>query len=109
MFVEYDIITKVFNSTGQTGCINVKKTVTTQPRNLSHVLVDVFFLIGEWRNGRRYPIIREAELKTALWVRILSYLHISRDGGSWSARQAHNLEIVGSNPTPATNLKKLLS
>ena len=67
------------------------------------------FLIGEWRNGRRYPIIGEAELKTALWVRILSYLHISRDGGSWSARQAHNLEIVGSNPTPATNLKKLLS
>jgi hypothetical protein len=49
MFIEYDIITKVFNSTGQTGCINVKKTVTTQPRNLSHVLVDVLFF--KWSGG----------------------------------------------------------
>ena len=30
---------------------------------------------------------------------------ISRDGAVWSARLAHNQEVVGSNPTPAT--KKL--
>ena len=27
---------------------------------------------------------------------------ISRDGAVWSARLAHNQEVVGSNPTPAT-------
>lgn len=32
---------------------------------------------------------------------------IAQGGGSWSARQAHNLEIVGSNPAPAT--KTLMS
>ena len=66
------------------------------------------FLMGEWRNGRRYPIIGEAELKTALWVRILSYLHILWDRAV-VARKAHNLEVGGSSPPPATNLKKLLS
>ena len=30
---------------------------------------------------------------------------VSRDGAAWSARLAHNQEVVGSNPTPAT--KKL--
>ena len=30
---------------------------------------------------------------------------VSRDGAVWSARLAHNQEVVGSNPTPAT--KKL--
>ena len=30
---------------------------------------------------------------------------MSRDGAVWSARLAHNQEVVGSNPTPAT--KKL--
>ena len=27
---------------------------------------------------------------------------MSRDGAVWSARLAHNQEVVGSNPTPAT-------
>lgn len=27
---------------------------------------------------------------------------VSRDGAAWSARLAHNQEVVGSNPTPAT-------
>lgn len=27
---------------------------------------------------------------------------VSRDGAVWSARLAHNQEVVGSNPTPAT-------
>ncbi len=33
-------------------------------------------------------------------------------GAGWSspvARQAHNLKVVGSNPTPAPNLPKLIS
>ena len=32
---------------------------------------------------------------------------VSRDGAAWSARLAHNQEVVGSNPTPAT--KKLFT
>ena len=29
---------------------------------------------------------------------------ISRGGAAWSARMAHNHQVVGSNPTPATKL-----
>ena len=29
-------------------------------------------------------------------------------GGEVASRQAHNLEIAGSNPAPATNLKDLI-
>ena len=35
-------------------------------------------------------------------------MHVSIGGAGWSspvARQAHNLKVVGSNPTPATKLK----
>ncbi len=32
---------------------------------------------------------------------------ILRDGAVWSARRAHNPEVVGSNPTPAPKLNKM--
>lgn len=34
---------------------------------------------------------------------LCDYSFISWSGGSWSAREAHNLEIAGSNPVSATN------
>ena len=46
----------------------------------------------------------EAPDKTVTGPHVGPYIH---DAG-WSspvARQAHNLKVVGSNPTPATNLK----
>ena len=51
------------------------------------------------------------ESKSLPGLLALQYLQIKHDAG-WSspvARQAHNLKVVGSNPTPATNLFYIIS
>ena len=71
------------------------------------------------RKGKRCTTIKESpELLTLAKHHTVSYsekalkvkdryLYTTR-GGEVASRQAHNLEIVGSNPTPATRTLKLL-
>ena len=55
--------------------------------------------------------IKSGKIITLASLRALSYILFTLIAG-WSslvARQAHNLKVVGSNPTPATNLRNLRS
>lgn len=51
----------------------------------------------EMRKNRQ--IIEKVLIFLSGWCKIV---FVSRDGAAWSARLAHNQEVVGSNPTPAT-------